>query len=228
MAARVPRRDGFGMSHHTMPSQEFRSTIAGPPGGVLLSQADYEQVTQELESLRSAQRADLAERLRDARDFGSAGDDDDRMAVLEDTAIDRLRLAQLERFVASATVVDDAVAGPGAAGLGSRVRVRDDAGRIAEYELVGRRTAADDPTQVTPASPVGEALLGARTGDTVRLTLPNGRQRALTVPGRQPRLMSPRATRRPEAAVTMVATRAVHRSKMRSPPHRLQAPDRAR
>ena len=183
MAARLPRRDGLGMSHHTIPSQEFRSTIAGPPGGVLLSQADYEQVTQELESLRSAQRADLEARLRDARNFGSAGDDDDRMAVLEDTAIDRLRLAQLERFVASATVVDDAVAGPGAAGLGSRVRVRDDAGRIAEYELVGRRTAAGDPTQVTPASPVGEALLGARTGDTVRLTLPNGRQRTLTVLG---------------------------------------------
>ena len=183
MAARLPRRDGLGMSHHTIPSQEFRSTIAGPPGGVLLSQADYEQVTQELQSLRSAQRADLEARLRDARNFGSAGDDDDRMAVLEDTAIDRLRLAQLERFVASATVVDDAVASPGAAGLGSRVRVRDDAGRIAEYELVGRRTAGDGPTQVTPASPVGEALLGARTGDTVRLTLPNGRQRALTVLG---------------------------------------------
>jgi transcription elongation factor GreA len=171
------------MSHHTIPSQEFRATIAGPPGGVLLSKADYEQVTQELESLRSAQYADLAERLRDAREFGSAGDGDDRMAVFEDTAIDRLRLAQLERFVASATVVDDAVAGPGAAGLGSRVRVRDDAGRIAEYELVGRRTAADDPTQVTPASPVGEALLGAQTGDTVRLTFPNGRERALTVLG---------------------------------------------
>jgi transcription elongation factor GreA len=166
-----------------MPSQEFRSTLAGPPGGVLLSQADYEQVTQELESLRSAQRADLAARLREAREFGSAGDDDDRMAVVEDTAIDRLRLAQLERFVASATVINDVAASPGAAGLGSRVRVRDDAGRIAEYELVGRRTAAGDPAQITPASPVGEALLGAQAGDTVRFTLPNGRQRDLTVLG---------------------------------------------
>ena len=90
------------MSHHTIPSQELRSTIAGPPGGVLLSQVDYERVKQELQSLRSAQRADLEARLRDARNFGSAGDDDDRMAVLEDTAIDRLRLARLERFVASA------------------------------------------------------------------------------------------------------------------------------
>jgi len=171
------------MSHHTIPSQEFRSTIAGPPGGVLLSQADYEQVTEELQSLRNAQREDLEARLRDARNFGSAGDDDDRTAVLEDTAIDRLRLAQLERFVASATVVDDAVAGPGAAGLGSRVRVRDEVGRIAEYELVGRRIAAGDSSQITPASPVGQALLGARAGDTVRLTLPSGTQRALTVLG---------------------------------------------
>ena len=183
MAARLPRRDGLGMSPHTMPTDEFRSAIADPPGGVLLSQTDYEQVTQELESLRSAQRADFAERLREARDVGSAGDQDDRMAVVEDTAIHWLRLAQLERFVASATVVDDPAASPGAAGLGSRVRVRDDAGRIAEYELVGRRTEGDGPPQVTPASPVGEALLGARTGDTVRLTLPSGRQRVLTVLG---------------------------------------------
>jgi transcription elongation factor GreA len=183
MAARPPCRDGLGMSHHTIPTQEFPSTIAGPPGGVLLSQADYDQIAQELESLRSAQRADLAERLREARDLGSASDPDDRMAVVEDTAIDRLRLAQLERFVASATVVDDPAAGPGAAGLGSRVRVQDDAGRIAEYELVGRRTTAGDPTQITPASPVGKALLGAQTGDTVGLTLPNGRKRALTVLG---------------------------------------------
>jgi transcription elongation factor GreA len=170
------------MTHHTMANQEFRSPLAGPPGGVLLSQADYERVTEELELLRSAQRADLAERLREARDFAGGGDGDDRMAVVEDTAIDRLRLAQLERFIASATVVDD-VAVPGAAGLGSRVRVRDDKGRETEYELVGRRTAAADRTHVTPASPVGEALLGARTGDTVRVTLPNGRQRALTILG---------------------------------------------
>ena len=184
MAARLPRRDGLGMSHHTIPSEEFRSTIAPParwcaaePGRLRAVHAGTAVASQR------AARGSRSTPSGTQRNFGSAGDDDDRKAVLEDTAIDRLRLAQLERFVASATVVDDELASPGAAGLGSRVRVRDDAGRTAEYELVGRRTEGDGPPQVTPASPVGEALLGARTGDTVRFTLPSGRQRALTVLG---------------------------------------------
>src|SRR4051794_7965355 len=125
----------------------------------VLSPHDFDQVLRELESLRSAHRADLAARLRDARDFGSPGDDDDRLAALEDVAVDRVRIARLERVVASATVVDGADAGDGTAGLGSVVRVRDHAGREAEYELVGRRIAGAGRTQVTPASPVGEALL---------------------------------------------------------------------
>ena len=69
----------------------------------------------------------------------------------------------------------------GAAGLGSLVRVRDQAGKETEYEIVGRRADDATRTQVTPGSPVGVALLGAREGDEVRVTLPNGRRRVLTV-----------------------------------------------
>ena len=98
----------------------------------------------ELESLRSAHRADLAERLRDARDFGTAVDDDDHLAVLEDAAVERIKIAQLERLVASATVIDGTVAGDGTAGLGSVVRVHDHAGQEIEYELVGRRNRRRD------------------------------------------------------------------------------------
>jgi len=65
----------------------------------------------------------------------------------------------------------------------SVVRVRDDAGRTHEYELVGRLGPEDDLSQVSLGSPVGSALLGARPGDVVRLTLPNGRERSLGVLG---------------------------------------------
>src|SRR4051794_37572692 len=127
------------MTYDTLSDQRFRSPFSGPPVGVMLSPTDYDEVTRELASLRRAHRAELAERLRDARDFGSPGEDDDRLAVLEDTAIDRLKIAQLERLVASATVVEDAAGDHGIAGLGSLVRVQDEAGRETEYELVGRR-----------------------------------------------------------------------------------------
>jgi transcription elongation GreA/GreB family factor len=102
------------------------------------------------------------------------------LAALEDTAVDRVRIAQLERLLATATVVDETPSSDGAA-LGSLVWVQDDAGRAAQYQLVGRRSARDDGVQVSLASPVGKALRGAQPGDVVEVELPNGRTRSLTV-----------------------------------------------
>ena len=108
-----------------------------------------------------------------------------------------MKIAQLERLVASATVIDAAVAGDGVAGLGSVVRVRDHAGQETEYELVGRRSGDAMRTQVTPASPVGEALLGAQSGDIVRVTLP---ERARADPHGAGRPRHANATSRPRLA----------------------------
>jgi transcription elongation factor GreA len=100
---------------------------------------------------------------------------------LEEAAIDRARIAQLEDLVLSATVVDDDAAFDGAAGLGSTVEVADEAGRTTQYRLIGRRTSDSPAHEVSLGSPVGKALAGARTGDVVHVGLPNGRERSLTV-----------------------------------------------
>src|SRR3954453_7034566 len=145
------------------------------PIEVILTAAGHDELGRELLLLRSTYRTELAQRLRDARTFGSPGDDDEWLAALEDTAFDRVRIAQLERLLATATVVDESPSSDGAA-LGSLVWVQDDAGRAAEYELVGRRAARHDDNAISLASPVGKALLGARPGDVVQIALPNGRE----------------------------------------------------
>jgi transcription elongation factor GreA len=61
------------------------------------------------------------------------------------------------------------------------VRVRRNARSETEYTLVGRRAAGAPPSHVTPASPVGRALLGARPGDVVDVSLPSGRDHRLEV-----------------------------------------------
>lgn len=169
------------MTYDTTPGPRSVSPLARPPDGVILTSVDFDEAVRELDLLRGAHRADIAERLRDARAFGTAVDDDDHLAVLEDMAVQRMKIAQLERLVASATVVEVAADVAGAAGLGSVVHVQDDRGKQTEYELVGRRAGDATPTQVTPASPVGKALLGSRAGEDVRVTLPNARERVLTV-----------------------------------------------
>ena len=151
--------------------------------GVQLSPADYAELMRELDELRSRHRGELAQRLRDAREFGSPGDDDDRLAVFEDAAVVEARIAQLEHLARWATVVAVADEADGAAALGSTVRVADEAGATMEFALVGRRAADSAPREVSLVSPVGKALLGVRAGDIAHVALPSGRVRLLRVLG---------------------------------------------
>jgi transcription elongation factor GreA len=149
--------------------------------GLVLTEAEYAALVDELESQRGRHRTELARRLRDAREFGAPADNDDMLAVLEDAAIGQARLAQLEEVVRSASIADESDAIEGVAGLGSVVVVQDETGKTVQYKLVGRRNSESGRHKVSLASPAGEALLGARPGDLVRILLPNGRHRTLRV-----------------------------------------------
>jgi transcription elongation GreA/GreB family factor len=61
------------------------------------------------------------------------------------------------------------------------VRVTGAGGRVAEYVLVGRRSDSSSLREVSSGSPVGQALLGARPGEIVRVQLPDGRERELRI-----------------------------------------------
>jgi transcription elongation factor GreA len=167
-----------GMDAHPIAMPSSREIA---PTGVVMSGAEYAVLTRELERLRASHRSELARQLHDVRAHGTTSDDDDRLAVLEEAAIDRARIAQLEDLVRCATVLDDDAEFDGAAGLGSTVEVADEAGRTTKYRLIGRRTSESPAHDVSLGSPVGKALAGARTGDVVHVGLPNGRNRSLTV-----------------------------------------------
>jgi transcription elongation factor GreA len=151
------------------------------PSDNVLTEADYAALVSELDSLRARHRREMAERLRVARSFSAAPDDDELLAVLEEAAIEQARIARLEELLHTASVVDGPAAADGTAGLGTIVRVIDDADRTTEYELVGRRTPDSHRHAVSLASPVGRALVGARQGDVVEAVLPSGRRRTLRV-----------------------------------------------
>jgi transcription elongation factor GreA len=171
-----------GASRLSEVSLHSTSAVPPPPATrVQLSPADYAELMRELDELRSRHRGELARRLRDARDFGSPGDDDDRLAVFEDAAVDKARIAQLEQLARRASVVAVSDDADGAAGLGSTVRVADEAGDTMEFALVGRRAAESAPREVSLASPVGKALVGVRAGEVARVALPSGRVRLLRV-----------------------------------------------
>jgi transcription elongation factor GreA len=166
--------------HIAPPVVASAEPLSGLETRVLLTQADFDALVLELEALRREHRSEVARRLREARAFGGSTENDDLLAVAEDAVVDQARIAQLEELVRLASVVDGSSADDGA-GLGSAVRVSDDAGSESEYLLIGRRGEESGRHEVTLASPVGKALWGSRPGDVVHVALPNGRSRTLRV-----------------------------------------------
>jgi transcription elongation factor GreA len=144
-----------------------------------LTRAEFDALVTELEELRSTHHNELADRLRDARASGSPGDNEDVLAVHQEVSVNAARIARLEELLRSAPIVDREF--DGCVSLGCTVRVAGDGGRTAEYVLTGRRSENSVRHEVSPGSPVGRALLGARPGQVVRVELPDGRDRALRI-----------------------------------------------
>lgn len=149
--------------------------MAGP----VLTRGEFDAFAVELEALQGRHKTELAARLRDARAHGSPGDNEDVLAVHEDVSVLGARIARLEELLRAAPVVDHVF--DGGASLGCTVRVTGAGGRVAEYVLVGRRSDSSSLREVSSGSPVGQALLGARPGEIVRVQLPDGRERELRI-----------------------------------------------
>ncbi|HEX8856627.1 MAG TPA: GreA/GreB family elongation factor [Thermoleophilaceae bacterium] len=148
----------------------------------ILSAEALEAITAELDELRSTGRSEIAQRMREARSFGDGVESGESFAVSADASLLEARIARLEELVANARVVDSGVRGRGTVGVGSRVRVKDAAtGRVADYRVVPFDGTALSNGTVSVSSPVGQALMGARAGDLVRVELPSGRHNTLRV-----------------------------------------------
>jgi transcription elongation factor GreA len=165
-----------------MSAMACESTRSGPrPGvGILLTELGLRAREAELDQLRAAKRDDIGRRLRDARGYGEPGGNDEYLATREDEAIIDARIAALQTMLAQASVVQHR--GPrGVVGIGSVVSV-DETNRAAgaRYRLVGSHEA-QAPGDVSISSPVGQALVGRRAGDTVTVSLPDGRTRRLRI-----------------------------------------------
>jgi transcription elongation factor GreA len=142
---------------------------------VLMTPEDMKGIEAEIERLETVDRAEMAERIKAARELGDLKenaeyhDAKDAQAVLE-TKILRLR-DQLRR----AEVVE-AESGSDVVAFGSRVTLRED-GEQLSYTLVSAVDADAAEGRVSVESPVAKALLGARTGDTVEIPTPKRTRR---------------------------------------------------
>lgn len=144
----------------------------------LVTKAEREQLEAKLAAL-IANRPVITTRIAEARALGDLKENGDYHAAREQQGMEEADIRRLQERLSNMSVIDEnmAKAVEGVVFIGSTVKLRDEKdGDEDLYKLVGEASAQmpADYVEVTANSPMGEALLKAHVGDTVRVNAPRG------------------------------------------------------
>ena len=142
-----------------------------------LTSKEHKKLKEELENL-IAERPVISTRIGTARELGDLKENADYHAAKDDQAHNERKIKDLEKRLAEVTVADTENVPEGVVFLGSIVRLKNLSNNKEDlYKLVGETTGRFDLDflEVTPNSPLGEALFKSRVGETVGVILPAGR-----------------------------------------------------
>ena len=148
---------------------------------VILTPEGLEKLKQEIEYLSTAKRREVAERIKEAREFGDISENSEYDDAKNEQAMLESRIMTLEDKLRSASVIDASELSQDVVRVGSQVQIKDDKGKSLTYTIVGSTEADPGANRLSNESPVGKALVGRKQGDSVKVTLPSGKQRELTV-----------------------------------------------
>jgi transcription elongation factor GreA len=142
---------------------------------VILTPEGYEKLKQEIESLQTNKRREVAERIRVAREFGDIAENAEYDDAKNEQAMLEHRIAQLEERLLSARVITKKDVSKDIVSVGSHVRVKNmDANKTFEYHIVGSAEANPAENKLSNESPVGKAIIGHKKGDVVEVSAPRG------------------------------------------------------
>lgn len=129
---------------------------------------------------RVALRPEITQRIAEARALGDLKENAEYHAARDEQGLNEAEIRRLEERLASAQVADDIEMPEDMVFLGARVLLQDTDDESEDvYKLVGEASGDfdSDEIEVTTASPLGEALMKARVGETVKADLPRGTKR---------------------------------------------------
>jgi transcription elongation factor GreA len=140
---------------------------------VWLTQAGKTRLEEELNDLRTRRRPELHTRIQEATESGDISDNSEYEELKDEWASLEARIYELEQTLERAEVIQRE-GGEETIGLGTKVTLRSDDGEEETWILVSPQEANTLDGTISTQSPVGEALIGRRVGDSATVRTPSG------------------------------------------------------
>ncbi|MEW6065579.1 MAG: transcription elongation factor GreA [Bacillota bacterium] len=142
---------------------------------VMLTVTGLKQLEEELEQLKTVKRRQVAERIKQAIEFGDISENSEYEDAKNEQAFIEGRILTLEKMLRNAKIIDDENLGNEVVSLGSKVLLKDlEYGDELEYTIVGSVEADPEASKISNESPVGKAIIGQPKGSVVEVNVPAG------------------------------------------------------
>ena len=139
-----------------------------------MTQQGYDEAVKKLEYLQKVKRAEIVQRIAEARSHGDLSENAEYDAARNEQAANERAIEELDFQIKNAVVIEENTDNS-TVHFGSVVLVHDvDFEEDVEYTIMGTTEADPMKNIVSNESPVGQALMGAKRGDTVTVKAPNG------------------------------------------------------
>lgn len=141
---------------------------------IILTEEGYNEIKKELDYLRGEARNQIAEKIKNAREYGDLSENAEYEEAKNEQAFLEGKILELERKLSNAKVAKKAKK-DGVVNIGSKVKVHDPQyNEELTYAILGSGEGDPDNGKISNESPLGSALIGKRAGDIVEFSTPNG------------------------------------------------------
>ncbi len=148
----------------------------------LITPEGLEKLKEEIEHLSTVKRREVAERIKEAREFGDIAENSEYDDAKNEQAMLEKQIADLEEKLRNARVIDETAVDTDAVAVGVTVHVKDQkTDKSTKYKIVGSAEANPSEAKLSNESPVGKALLGHKRGEIVSVPVPRGPARKLKI-----------------------------------------------
>ena len=142
---------------------------------IYLSQEGYDNLKEELNTLKSVDRPRVINQIAEARDKGDLSENAEYDAAKEAQGLLEARIAKLENDVSNSRVLDQSEMDTSTVHLLTKATIKNMAnGMEMTYAIVSETEADLAAKKISATSPIGKVLLGKAIGDIADIEVPNG------------------------------------------------------
>ena len=140
-----------------------------------LTAEGLKELQNELETLKTEGRAEIAEKIKIARGYGDLSENSEYDEAKNEQAKIEARIVEIEAMLKNCEIIGEVKGKPKTVSLGVKVKVYDaEFDEENEYQVVGSNEADPRNGKISDESPVGKALMGKKVGEEVTVEAPAG------------------------------------------------------